>query len=68
MRNGGLIMRLEKGKCILTETWEELDIYEIVPEINKPSYIGFWSALHYHKMTVRFRERFSWPRPRGRNR
>ncbi len=51
MKNKGLITRLEKGKYILTETWEELDIYEIVPGIIRPSYLGFWSALHYHSMT-----------------
>jgi len=46
-----LVKRVERGKFILTETWKELDIYEIVPEIFQPSYIAFWSALHYHDMT-----------------
>lgn len=46
-----LVKRVEKGKYILTEVWNELDIYEIVPDIFQPSYIAFWSALHYHKMT-----------------
>lgn len=46
-----LVKRVEKGKFILTETWNELDIYEIVPEIFQPSYIALWSALHYHDMT-----------------
>ncbi len=46
-----LVKRVEKGKYILTEVWNELDIYEIVPHIFQPSYIAFWSALHYHKMT-----------------
>ncbi len=46
-----LVKRVEKGKYILTEVWNELDIYEIVPGIFQPSYIAFWSALHYHGMT-----------------
>ena len=46
-----LVKRVEKGKYILTEVWNELDIYEIVTEIFRPSYIAFWSALHYHGMT-----------------
>lgn len=51
MKEKDLIKRVERGKYILRETWEELDIYEIVPYIFKPSYIAFWSALHYHDMT-----------------
>jgi len=46
-----LVKRVERGKFILNEVWSELDIYEIVPEIFQPSYIAFWSALHYHGMT-----------------
>lgn len=46
-----LVKRVERGKFILNEVWNELDIYEIVPEIFQPSYIAFWSALHYHGMT-----------------
>ncbi len=51
MKKKGLMKSVERGKYVLTEAWEELDVYEIVPEIFKPSYIGFWSALHYHNMT-----------------
>ncbi|MFW5904546.1 MAG: type IV toxin-antitoxin system AbiEi family antitoxin domain-containing protein [Candidatus Saliniplasma sp.] len=47
----GLVKRIERGKFILTEVWNELDIYEIAAEIFQPSYIAFWSALHYHDMT-----------------
>lgn len=47
----GLVKRVERGKFILSDIWDELDIYEIVPEIFQPSYIAFWSALHYHNMT-----------------
>jgi len=51
MKRKGLLTTVERGKYMLTESWGELDVYEIVPEIFKPSYIGFWSALHYHGMT-----------------
>ncbi len=51
MKGKGLIQRIERGKYILTDVWNEMDIYEIVPEIFIPSYIAFWSALHYHDMT-----------------
>lgn len=51
MSDKGLVRRVEKGKYMLAETWNELDVYEIVPEIFTPSYIAFWSALHFHKMT-----------------
>ncbi len=51
MKRKGLVRGVERGKYLLTEAWDELDVYEIVPEVFKPSYIGFWSALHYHGMT-----------------
>lgn len=51
MMEKDLVKRVERGKYILSEIWNELDIYEIVPEIFQPSYIAFWSALHYHGMT-----------------
>ncbi|MFO7992016.1 MAG: type IV toxin-antitoxin system AbiEi family antitoxin [Thermoplasmata archaeon] len=51
MMEKDLVKRVERGKYILSETWKELDIYEIVPDIFQPCYIAFWSALHYHGMT-----------------
>ncbi len=51
MKEKNLVKHIERGKYILRENWNELDIYEIVPEIFKPSYIALWSALHYHDMT-----------------
>lgn len=51
MKQKNLIKRIEKGKYILTDHWNNLDIYEIVPEIYTPSYLAFWNALHFHKMT-----------------
>ncbi len=51
MERKGLVSRIERGKYILTEVMKKLDILEIVSDIFSPSYIAFWSALHYHKMT-----------------
>lgn len=51
MKEKDLVKRIERGKYVLKEIWNESDIYEIVPEIFKPSYVAFWSALHYHDMT-----------------
>ncbi len=42
---------MEQGKYILTEIYEKLDIYELVPELFIPSYISHWAALHFHHMT-----------------
>jgi predicted transcriptional regulator of viral defense system len=47
----GLAVRVERGKYALSSSFDELDVYEIVSEIFKPSYLAFWSALHYHGMT-----------------
>jgi predicted transcriptional regulator of viral defense system len=47
----GLIQRIEKGKYILAEKMVDLDVYEIATYILIPSYLGFWSALHFHHMT-----------------
>ena len=46
-----LCKRIEKGKYILTEHWKSLDTYEIATNIIKPSYLGFWNALHHHNLT-----------------
>ncbi|MFB6215640.1 MAG: type IV toxin-antitoxin system AbiEi family antitoxin [Candidatus Aenigmatarchaeota archaeon] len=51
MNRKGLAHRLERGKYILEEKWKELDIYEIVTHLINASYLGFWSALHFHHMT-----------------
>ncbi|MFP4197712.1 MAG: MarR family transcriptional regulator [Methanomassiliicoccales archaeon] len=51
MEEKGLVKRIERGKYVLREKWEEMDLLEIVSELFTPSYIGFWSALHFHGMT-----------------
>jgi len=51
MEEKGLLVRLERGKYILKSELEELDILEVVSQLFSPSYIGFWSALHFHGMT-----------------
>ncbi len=51
MEEKGLARRLEKGKYILNEDWESLDIYEIASNFLNTSYLAFWSALHFHKIT-----------------
>ncbi|MFO8050658.1 MAG: hypothetical protein R6V01_03040 [Thermoplasmatota archaeon] len=51
MKEKDLIRSPERGKYILTDTMKELDIYEIASDLFKPSYLGFWSALHFHSMT-----------------
>ncbi|MDY6788494.1 MAG: type IV toxin-antitoxin system AbiEi family antitoxin [Candidatus Nanohaloarchaea archaeon] len=51
MHKKGLVRRIEKGKYILSERWEELDVYEIASNILNASYLGFISALHFHHMT-----------------
>ena len=51
MEKKGLALRLEKGRYILKDDWEKLDIYEIASNLLSASYLGFWSALHFHKLT-----------------
>jgi len=51
MEEKGLIVRVERGKYILKTTLDKLDILEVVSHLFSPSYIGFWSALHFHGMT-----------------
>ncbi len=50
-KSKGLIERIERGKYILKDVLNELDILEIVSHLFSPSYIAFWSALHFHGMT-----------------
>ena len=51
MLDKGTIVRVERGKYILHDTLRNLDIYEIASCIFTPSYLSFWSALHFHSMT-----------------
>lgn len=52
MVDKNLVRRLEKGKYILKEKWDETDIYEIATNLINTSYLGFCSALHFHQLVV----------------
>lgn len=52
----GYIQRLEKGKFILQPTMataETISKHEflVAMQLVQPSYIGYWTALHYHGLT-----------------
>lgn len=51
MADKGLVHRLARGRYVLSETYDELDSYEIASHLEPASYIGFWSALHFHGLT-----------------
>jgi predicted transcriptional regulator of viral defense system len=51
MEEKDLIHRVQSGKYALTETMNSKDIYELASNIVKPSYLGFFSALHFHGLT-----------------
>lgn len=51
MNEKGLVTRLSRGKYVLTETYDRLDSYAIASHIESASYIGFFSALHFHGLT-----------------
>lgn len=51
MRAKGLVESVERGKYVPVEDLDSLDIYEIATNLTGPSYLAFWSALHFHHMT-----------------
>ncbi|MCK5344248.1 MAG: hypothetical protein KAR20_12630 [Candidatus Heimdallarchaeota archaeon] len=51
MKQKNIIITVEQGKYILKEQWDSMNIYDIVSSLITPSYIGFWSALHFHHLT-----------------
>lgn len=51
MKEKDLVVHVERGKYVLRERWEETDIRAIASNLVTPSYLGFWSALHFHHMT-----------------
>lgn len=51
MLEKGLVHRLNRGRYVLTSTYEELDSYTIASHLEPASYVGFWSALHFHDLT-----------------
>jgi len=51
MKEKGLVVHVERGKYVLRERWKETDIRALASNLVTPSYLGFWSALHFHHMT-----------------
>lgn len=51
MTEKGLAHRLARGTYVLSDTYERLDSYEIASHLEPASYVGFWSALHFHGLT-----------------
>lgn len=51
MVDKGLVRRLARGTYVLAEAYETRDSYEIAANLEPASYIGFWSALHFHGLT-----------------
>jgi predicted transcriptional regulator of viral defense system len=51
MEEKELVHRLARGRYVLAETYDALDSYAIASHLEPASYVGFWSALHFHGMT-----------------
>lgn len=51
MLEKGLLHRLNRGRYVLSATYETLDSYAIASHLEPASYVGFWSALHFHDLT-----------------
>lgn len=51
MTDKDLATRLSRGKYVLTETYDRLDSYAIASHVEPASYVGFFSALHFHGLT-----------------
>lgn len=47
----GLVHRLNRGRYVLATAYENLDTYAIASHLEPASYVGFWSALHFHGLT-----------------
>ncbi|MFB6100913.1 MAG: hypothetical protein ABEK16_06620, partial [Candidatus Nanohalobium sp.] len=51
MKNKELVENIESGRYILKETLNSRDVYELASNIVDYSYLGFFSALHFHDLT-----------------
>jgi len=51
MSDKGLVERIESGKYILSEELDSRDVYELASNLVDASYLGFFSALHFHGLT-----------------
>jgi predicted transcriptional regulator of viral defense system len=46
-----LVRRVGQGAYVLASVYEELDSYALASHLEPASYVGFWSALHFHGLT-----------------
>lgn len=51
MKKKELAENIESGKYILKDVLESRDVYELASNIVDYSYLGFFSALHFHDLT-----------------
>ena len=51
MKGKGLVSSVEQGKYVLTETLNSRDAYVLASNLVDGSYLGFFSALHFHGLT-----------------
>lgn len=51
MKEKNLVKNIESGKYILREVLDSRDVYELASNIVDYSYLGFFSALHFHGLT-----------------
>jgi len=51
MLNKGLVERLARGRYVLASTFETLHSYALASHLEPASYVGLWSALHFHDLT-----------------
>lgn len=51
MEDKGLVERIESGKYVLSEALDSRDVYELASNLIDASYLGFFSALHFHGLT-----------------
>lgn len=51
MKDKELVERVESGKYILSEAMDSRDVYQLASNLVDASYLGFFSALHFHGLT-----------------
>lgn len=51
MEDKGLVHRIARGEYVLTDTYQSRDTYELASHLEPASYVGFWTALHFHGLT-----------------
>lgn len=51
MKNKGLVKSVQSGIYVLRETFNSKDIYDLASNLVDASYLGLFSALHFHGMT-----------------